>query len=69
MATAPEEQEVEPTRVQRVRAAVVAPVEGKNRAVTLLAISAGLAALAPVPFGPAAVALLVIIASESARKR
>lgn len=69
MATAPAEREPEPTPVQRVRAVIAKPVGEKQRPVTLLAISAGLVALAPLPFGPLGAVLLVIVAAEQGRKR
>lgn len=68
MATAPEPDEIEPTPVQRVRAAIAVPTSDKYRPVTLLAISAGLAALAPFPFGGLAAALLVVAAADRVRR-
>lgn len=68
MATAPEPEEQEPTPVQRVRAAIATPASDKNRAVTLLAISAALASLAPVPFGAIGAAALVVVAAEARRR-
>ena len=69
MATAPEVDEPTPTPVQRVRAAVAEPFEPKNRAVTLLAFSAGLASMAPEPFGAFAAAAIVVVAVELRGKR
>ena len=69
MATTPEADEYEPTPVERVRTAIATPIEPKNRAVTLLAISAGLATLAPEPFAGVAAALMVIVAADSVRRR
>ena len=69
MATAPEEHEVPATPAERLRAAMSAPIETRHRPVTLLAISAGLAALAPVPFSVVAVALMVAVAADFGRRR
>ena len=69
MATAPDIDEPTPSPVQRVRAAVALPLEPKNRAVTLLAFSAGLASMAPEPFGAFAAALMVIVAVELRGRR
>lgn len=68
MATTPEVDEPQETRVQRVRTAVAAPLEQKNRPVTLLAISAAVASLAPDPFGALAAALMVIVAADTRRR-
>ena len=69
MATAPEQEEAAPTPVQRVRAVIASPTSDKNRPITLLAISAGLASLAPPPLGGLAAALLVVVAVELRGKR
>lgn len=69
MATAPEVEEPQPTSRDRIRRAVTAPVSDRARPITLLAISAGLATLAPIPFGGLAAALLVLVAADYARKR
>jgi len=67
--TVPEDIAPEPTRVERIRKVALAPIAEKSRPVTLLAISAGLATLAPVPFGGLAVVLLVLVAADSGRRR
>ncbi len=68
MATEPEV-EVQPAPLrQRAAQAVKTPIEARHRPVTLLAISASLIALAPIPFGPLGAALLVVIASDRGRR-
>lgn len=69
MATAPAEPETQPTRAARIVRAVQAEAKDRNaRAVMLLAISAGVATLAPVPFGGIAAAALVVVAADRARR-
>ena len=66
MATEPEAPEPQPTVVERVRRAVTVPE--KTRPVIGLAISAGLASLAPFPAGPIAVMFIVAAAADRGRK-
>ena len=68
MATTPEEQEAPETLPERVARAVTLPTTTKNRPVTALAIAAALAALAPFPAGPIAVALLVVVAFDRGKR-
>jgi hypothetical protein len=68
MATTPEDPETQETPRERVARVATAPVRGSNRPVTMLAIAAGLAALAPLPAGPIAAALLVVIAHDRGRR-
>lgn len=69
MATIPEDDapDAEPLRERIVRAAS-APTRDRNRPVTLLAISAALASLAPLPAGPIVAALLVIVAFDRGKR-
>lgn len=67
MATAPEQDEPQPTATARVKAAISAPLEGKARMTTTLAVAAGLASFAAQPMGALAVALLVMVAAERRR--
>lgn len=69
MATTPDEPTPPPTPAQRVRAVIAAPTSEKQRPITLLAISAGLVALAPLPFNVIGVALMVQVTADSVRKR
>lgn len=68
MATTPEEPEPQEPIRERVARAVSAPTQPKNRPVTLLAISATLAALAPFPAGPLAAGLIVLVAADRGRR-
>lgn len=69
MATIPEddEPEAEPLR-ERIARVAAAPTRDRNRPVTLLAISAALASLAPLPFGGIVAALLVIVAFDRGKR-
>jgi uncharacterized iron-regulated membrane protein len=68
MATTPDEpQEPEPFR-ERVARAVKAPAKDRNRPAAMLAVAAALAALAPLPAGPIAAALLVIVAFDRGKR-
>lgn len=69
MATAPEAEQPTPTRAARIVKAVKNEAQDRNaRAVLLLAISAGVASLAPIPFGPLAAASLVVVAADRTRR-
>ena len=68
MATTPDEPEASEPLTERVARAVTLPATAKNRPVTALAIAAGLAALAPLPAGPIAVALLVVVAYDRGKR-
>lgn len=68
LATIPEEEEQPEPVTQRVSRVLAAPAREKNRPVTLLAIAAALAALAPLPAGPVAAALIVVVAAERGRR-
>ena len=68
MATIPEEEEAPETLPERVARAVTLPTAPKNRPITALAIAAALAALAPLPAGPIAVALLVVVAYDRGKR-
>ena len=68
MATEPEVEESQVPLRQRAARAVTTPIEAKHRPVTILAISAALVALAPVPFGPVGAALMVIAAADRGKR-
>ena len=68
MATEPEVDEPQVPLRQRAARAVATPILPKHRPVTILAVSAGLVALAPIPFGPVGAALLVIAAADRGRR-
>lgn len=69
MATAPETEQAPVTRTRRVARVIATEAKDRNtRAVLLLAISAGVASLAPVPFGGIAAAALVVVAADRARR-
>ena len=69
MATKPEEPQPEPSRPQRLVSAVKHEVADKNvRAVSLLAISAGLASFAPTPFDGVIAASMVLLAADRGRR-
>ena len=68
MATIPDEEEAQETLPERVARAVTLPTTAKNRPVTTLAFAAALAALAPLPAGPIAVALLVVVAYDRGKR-
>lgn len=68
MATTPIEDEPQPTVTRRVAQAITTPlVERNSRQAALLALAAAAAATAPVPLGPIAAGIIVIVASERRR--
>lgn len=69
MATEPEAAQPDEPLRERAARIVSLPAQPKHRPVTLLAISAGLAALAPLPAGPVAAALLVLVAASERGRR
>ena len=69
MATEPEAPEAEEPLRERAARIVSLPAHPRHRPVTLLAISAGLAALAPLPAGPIAAALIVVVAASERGRR
>lgn len=67
MATNPEDREVNPSAIEKVVKAIQTPVATKRARTGLLLAFAGLlAATAPVPWGPVAVAIIVYIAADRA---
>jgi hypothetical protein len=69
MPTTPAETERKPTPAERVTRAVVAPVERIAPVTWALAAAAAASTFAPDLIGAVAVALLVIVAAEPARRR
>ncbi len=65
MATNPEDREINPSAIQKVVKAIQSPVVSKrSRTGLLLAFAGLLVALAPVPWGPIGVAVIVYIAAD-----
>lgn len=68
MATLPEEEDPPQTVVERVKHAVVVPVE-RNHSTVLLALAAGAGSTAPFPFGIVVAGACVLAAAGMSKRK